>query len=115
MKDARGRAACGEENLFFTEECETRIACCEGTFTTQGCGHVVGGKRIPMFAVGRLQQKKFTVDGIAEGKALFFGKASDGVEEEFFAIVRVLQVPGFAAIGGFVDTGFFALADGYEI
>src|SRR5689334_1761105 len=102
MEDTRGRTAGGEENFFVAGECETRIAGREGAFAAQSWGHVVGGKGIPVLAVNSLQHKKFAIDRIAEGKALFFGTASDGVEEKFFAIVGVLQVPGFATVGGLV-------------
>src|SRR5690242_5066032 len=115
MQNSRGWTACSEESFFVTRERETRIAGRERTFTAQGWGHIVGGKWTPMFAVSRLQQEKFAVDGIAEGKALFLGTAGDGVEKKFLAIVRILQIPGFAAVGGFVNAGFFAFADGHEV
>src|SRR6266704_769896 len=114
MKDASSGSAGGEKD-FVSFERETRIAGGECAFSRQSVGHVVGRKRCPVFAVPRFEQKKLAVDGITEGKALFFGNTSDGVEKELLAIVRVLQFPGFAAVGGFVDAGFFAFAAGHDV
>ena len=44
-----------------------------------------------------------------------FREAGDGVEKEFLAFVRVLQSPGFAAVGCFVDARFFAFAAGHDV
>ena len=44
-----------------------------------------------------------------------FREAGDGVEKEFLAFVRVLQSPGFAAVGRFVDARFFAFAAGHDV
>src|SRR5215472_5240788 len=59
-----------------------------------------------MLAVGGLEQEELAVDRIAQGEALFLGTAGDGVEEKFLAIVREFELPGFAGIGGLVDSGF---------
>src|SRR6266705_1237549 len=99
MKDASSGSAGGEKD-FVSFERETRIAGGECAFSRQSVGHVVGRKRCPVFAVPRFEQKKLAVDGITEGKALFFGNTSDGVEKELLAIVRVLQFPGFAFAAG---------------
>src|SRR5690348_5627470 len=115
MKNPGGWTACSEENLFVAGERETRIAGRECAFTAEGRGHIVGGEGIPMFAVRRLQYEEFAIDRIAESEAFFLGAAGDGVEKRLFASVRVLKVPGSAAVGGFVDARLFAFADRYEI
>src|SRR5215467_12513683 len=114
MKNSRGRTARGEVD-FTSFESYAGIARGKGAFAAQSRGHVIRWKRIPVLPVGGLQQKEFAVNRIAEGKALFFRKAGDGVEENFFAIVRVLEIPSFAAVRGFVDAGFVAFAAGHDI
>src|SRR6516162_1076027 len=59
-----------------------------------------------MLDVGGLELEELAVDRIAQGEALFRGTAGDGVEEKFLAIVREFELPGFAPIGGLVDSGF---------
>jgi len=72
-------------------------------------------ERIPVLAVSCAQQKKFAIEGIAERKAARFREAGDGVEKELLAFVGVLQFPRYAAVGCFVDAGFFAFAAGHDV
>src|SRR5215472_15651526 len=106
VKDASGRAAGREENVLVTGKREAAITCRKRAFSRQRRGHVVNRKPVPMLAVGGPEQEELAVDRIAQRKAVFFGTAGDGVEEKFLAIVRELQLPGFAAVGGLVDSGF---------
>ena len=52
VKDASGRAAGREENVFVTGKREAAITCRERAFARQRRGHVVNWKRGPMLAVG---------------------------------------------------------------
>ena len=106
MKDASGRAAGREENVFVAGKRERSITCCERALSRQRRGHVVNRKQVPMLAVGCREQEELAVDRIAQGQALFLGTAGDGVEEKFLAIVREFELPGFAAVAGLVDSGF---------
>src|SRR5207302_7615838 len=115
MKNSSSRTAGAEENLFLAGEHEARIAGSECAFAGQGWRPIVCRERVPVFAIGRLQQEKFAVDGITEGQALFFGKASKGVEKELLAIVGVLKLPGFAAVGSLVDARFVSVAAGHDV
>src|SRR5215467_10639044 len=115
MKNARRRAARGEEDFSFSQQRETGIAGSKCAFSTQSRGPIVSGKRIPVFAVRCSHQKELAFDGIAENKTLFFREAGDGVEKKLFANVRVLQTPRLAAVGGFVKAGFVAFAAGHDV
>src|SRR5229473_3112184 len=68
-----------------------------------------------MPSVGRVQQEKFTIEGIAKRKTLCFRETGDGVQEEFLAFVGVLQSPGLAAVGRFVYARLFAFAARHHV
>src|SRR5260370_41692409 len=113
VKDAGDGTAASEENLLAGEH-EASVAGRKRAFTRQRHWHAAAGQWIPMVAVCRVQQEKFAIDGITKRKAARFRQTGDRVEKKYLALVRGLQVPGLAAVGGFCDTGFFAFALGLQ-
>src|SRR6266436_260731 len=68
-----------------------------------------------MLAVGGAEEPELAIKGVAKCNAIFFGKAGDGVEKKFLALVRVLQFPGFAAVSCFVDARLLAFPAGHHV
>jgi len=68
-----------------------------------------------MVVVFGVEDREFSVDGIADGEADFFGAADEAVEEKGGSSVGVLRAPGFSGVGGFVDVGFVVVADGEDV
>src|ERR1700687_1157231 len=68
-----------------------------------------------MLAVGRGQEEKLAVEGIAECEAVRLRETSDRIKKDFLPVAGVLQLPSFTAVGCFVDAGLFTFAAGYHV
>jgi len=115
VKNASGEATGDEIKFGFGDNEEIGIAGGKGAFFGESVRTIFGRKRDPVLPVDSMDDEKFSVDGIAQSETDFFGEASDGVEEKGLVDVGVELLPGLAAVGGFVNAGFIAVATGHQI
>jgi len=115
VENTSGRATGSEEDFIFLGKYQAGVAGSESSLAFEGLRHVAGRERFPVAPVRGVKEKEFAVHGIAEGEAIAFRDARDGIKKEFLAGIGELKSPGLAGVGGFVDARAMALAARHEV
>src|SRR5260370_33380306 len=114
-KDAGRFATAGAEQDFSIVKQQRSVAGSEGGFAQERRGKIIARERIPMLAVLGAEEQEFAVDSIAERDAFLFRYALQCVEKKLLPLVCVLQVPGIAAVGCFVNARLFAFLAAHQV